>query len=460
GVTSTGIYCRPICPAGPAKLENCRFFPSAAAAQEAGFRPCLRCRPEIAPDLAAWRGTANTVSRGLELIADGELDGANVTALAERLGVGERQLRRLFQLHLGASPIAVAQTRRVLFAKQLVHDTRLPMTEIALAAGFGSVRRFNECFRSLFGRPPTELRRKTVVSLREGSVAESGVTVRLRYRPPYDWESMLAFFRRRAVAGIEVVDEHAYRRTIRHEDACGTIEIVHVPELRSIAATIRFPSVRALPAIVARIRRAFDVAADVSAIGRHLARDPMLAPLVRARRGLRVPGGWDGFEVAVRAILGQQITVEAGRALVSRLVELCGARTETADPALFRVFPEPAQVLHAELSAMGMPAARREALRALSRAALDDARLFDPMSTVEETVSKLRGIRGVGEWTAQYVALRASREPDAFPASDVGLLRAAGLSPDALLARAERWRPFRAYAAQHLWSGPDPRRTT
>ena len=216
GVTSTGIYCRPICPARTPKFENCRFFPSAAAAQEAGFRPCLRCRPETAPDLAAWRGTSNTVSRGLALIAEGALDGdeASVEALAERLGVGERQLRRLFQQHLGASPIAVAQTRRVLFAKQLIHETRLPMTEVALAAGFGSVRRFNETFQRLFDRPPSALRRKTVTSLREGSVAAIGVTLRLRYRPPYDWPAMLAFLRARAIAGVELVDGERYRRTV------------------------------------------------------------------------------------------------------------------------------------------------------------------------------------------------------------------------------------------------------
>jgi AraC family transcriptional regulator of adaptative response / DNA-3-methyladenine glycosylase II len=217
--------------------------------------------------------------------------------------------------------------------------------------------------------------------------------------------------------------------------------------------------VRALPAIVARVRRAFDVAADTTAIGRHLMRDPMLAPLIRASRGLRVPGCWDGFELAVRAVLGQQVTVEAGRALVARLVELCGTPVSTSDPLLFRLFPEPSQVLEANLEAIGMPAARRKALRALSQATLDDARLFDPMSTVEETVTKLRSIRGVGEWTAQYVALRAAREPDGFPASDVALLRAANLSHQNLLARAERWRPFRAYAAQHLWTRLDPRKT-
>jgi AraC family transcriptional regulator, regulatory protein of adaptative response / DNA-3-methyladenine glycosylase II len=283
GVTSTRIYCRPICPAGPARRENCRFFATAAAAQEAGFRPCLRCRPEIAPDVGAWRGTSNTVSRGLALIADGMLDeeGASVEELAACLGVGERQLRRLFQQHLGASPIAVAQTRRVLFAKQLLHDTRLPMHEVALAAGFGSVRRFNETFRRMFGRPPTAIRRRLGVSLPAGSVAERGVTVRLRYREPYDWPAMLASL------GAE---GDVYRRSL----GAGAVEVTHDPEKRSLAATIRVDDVVELPRIVARLRRVFDLGADVLAIGAHLSRDPMLAPLVAARPGVRVPGAWDG----------------------------------------------------------------------------------------------------------------------------------------------------------------------
>src|SRR5215813_11140342 len=325
GVTSTGIYCRPICPARTPKLANCRFFSSAAAAQEAGFRPCLRCRPETAPELATWRGTSNTVHRGLALIAAGALDGdGGVDALAERLGIGERQLRRLFDQHLGVSPIAVAQTRRVLFAKQLIHDSRLPMAEIASAAGFGSVRRFNETFQQLFRRPPSALRRKAVVALPEGSVAATGVTVRLRYRPPYDWAAMLAFLAARTVEGVERVDGERYVRSVAHDGEAGTVEVVHIPERESLCVTIRFPCVRALPAIIARIRRVFDLGADVASIGAHLARDRLLAPLVAKRPGLRVPGGWDGFELAVRAVLGQQVTVEAARRLASRLVVLCG----------------------------------------------------------------------------------------------------------------------------------------
>jgi AraC family transcriptional regulator of adaptative response / DNA-3-methyladenine glycosylase II len=463
GVTSTGIYCRPVCPARTPKFENCRFFASAAAAQKAGLRPCLRCRPETAPDLASWRGTSNTVSRGLALIADGELDGdgASIDALAERLGIGERQLRRLFKQHLGASPVTVAQTRRVLFAKQLIHDTRLPMAEIALAAGFGSIRRFNETFQQLFHRPPGALRRKGTLALPEGTVAATGVTVRLRYRPPYDWPAMLSHLRARAVDGIEWVDRSAYGRTVSEDGHAGTVEIIHRPEIQSLAATIRFPSVRTLPGIVARIRRVFDLGADVTAIGAHLARDVLLAPLVAARPGLRTPGGWDGFELAVRAILGQQVSVEAGRRLAGQLARTCGSAipvAQSGDPALTLAFPTAAQVAAADLRLLGMPDARRQALVALTQAALADPRLFQPLDTVEKTVARLRTIRGIGEWTAHYIALRAAHEPDAFPASDVGLLRGATNrhdprpSPAELHARAERWRPWRAYAAQYLWT--------
>jgi AraC family transcriptional regulator of adaptative response / DNA-3-methyladenine glycosylase II len=291
GVTSTGIYCRPICPARCPKFKNCRFFASAAAAQEAGFRPCLRCRPEIAPDLAFWRGTANTVSRALALIADGALDDeeADIERLAERVGVGGRQLRRLFQRHLGASPIAVAQTRRVLFAKQLLHDTRLPMAEVALASGFGSLRRFNEVFRELFRRPPSAWRRKAGAA----DAAREGVTLRLAYRPPYDWPGMLAALSSRAVPGVERIDKDAWHRRIELDGKQGSVAVAHLPARNSVLVTIHFPCVKALPSIVARVRRVFDLGADIATIDSHLARDPKLAPLIRKRPGLRAPGDWE-----------------------------------------------------------------------------------------------------------------------------------------------------------------------
>ena len=460
GVLTTGIYCRPICPARTPKFENCRFFPSAAAAQESGLRPCLRCRPETAPDLAFWRGTSNTVSRALALIAEGGLDGDTaVERLAERLGIGERQLRRLFKQHLGASPVAVAQTRRVLFAKQLIQETHLPMTEIAFASGFGSVRQFNETFQALFQRPPRALRRGSAADLPSGTTGEAGVTLRVRYRPPYDWNAMMAFLEARTIAGVEEVAGDVYRRTLSHDGECGTVEVRHEPARHNLAVTIRFPSVRALPHILTRVRRVFDVGSDIETIETHLSRDPFLARLLAQRPGLRAPGAWDGFELAVRAVLGQQITVVAARRLAGKLAALCGQRVSgSANEALTHCFPSPEQVAEADLSLLGMPNARKAALRAIAEAAIADRSLFCSIGTVEDAVARLRSIRGIGDWTAHYIALRALRETDAFPATDIGLLRAAaddvGTRPTStqLLERAEKWRPWRAYAAQHLWA--------
>jgi len=458
GITSTGIYCRPVCPARTAKRENCRFFGSAAAAQDAGFRPCLRCRPETAPDMASWRGTSNTVSRALALIAEGALDGDgnSVEKMAGRLGLGERQLRRLFLQHLGASPISVAQTRRVLFAKQLIHETQMPMTEVAMAAGFGSLRRFNETFLNLFHRPPSALRRKN--SARN---EEKGVSLRLRYRPPYDWDCMLGFLRVRAIPGVEVVDGSRYLRTVEVNGVMGSIEVTHQPDRQSLGVCIRFPDVRLLPAIVARVRRLFDLGADIETIDDHLSGDPVLAALVAQRPGLRAPGGWDGFEIAVRAVLGQQISVVAARGLAGKLVALHGRgvpKPFLIHPDLSRAFPTAKRLAEAASIGLGMPGARLAALKAMAEAALADPNLFHPLGSIEETVARLREVPGVGEWTAQYIALRALREADAFPATDVGLLRSmASMDGEKttaanLLSRAESWRPWRAYAAQHLWA--------
>jgi len=450
GVRTTGIYCRPICPARTPKRQNVRFFPTAAAAQEAGFRPCLRCRPEISPDLAAWRGTSNTVARGLALIEAGALDSAGVEALAERLGVGDRQLRRLFQQHVGANPVSVAQTRRVLLAKQLIHDTRLSMAEVAMAAGFGSIRRFNETFRALYGRPPATLRRH-----RDDHAEAGTVTLRLPYRSPYDWSALRAFLAARAIPGVERVSDEGYARTIALDGAAGTIRVA--PGAGAwLTATIRFPRLAALPGIIARIRRVFDLAADPTAIGAQLAEDAVLAPLVAARPGLRVPGGWDGFELAVRAVLGQQITVAAATGLAGKLVRAYG--TPHAADGLTHLFPRPERLMDADIASLGMPRSRARTLSALARAVVADPQLFGARRSLDEAIQRLRALDGIGEWTAQYIAMRQLREPDAFPAADIGLLRAMAdgqgrrPTPQALLARAERWRPWRAYAALHLWA--------
>lgn len=457
GVRTTGIYCRPICPARTPKPQHVSFYPSAAAARQAGFRPCLRCRPELAPDIAAWEGTSGTVARALGLIEAGALDDGDVDTLAAHLGVSGRQLRRLFNQHLGATPTAVARTRRIHLAKQLIHETNLTMAEIAFAAGFGSVRRFNELFQRLYPQPPAMLRRT-----RGGLPAEAeAMTIRLPYQPPYDWDGVLDYFSGRTIPGVETVDGGRYARTIALEGQTGTI-IVEPREKNTLRATVRFPRLAALPRIIARMRRVFDLAANPALIGAHLAEDPTLAPLVAARPGLRVPGAWDHFELAVRAILGQQITV----ALATRQSGIIVAAFGTAldDPhvhalGLSHRFPTPEQLAAADVASLGlMPGARARALTALGRAVAADPGLLGPYRDLESTVARLKSLPGIGEWTAQYIALRALREADAFPAADVGLMRAMegefGRRPAAaeLLARAEAWRPWRAYAALHLWT--------
>ncbi|MGZ8422738.1 MAG: AlkA N-terminal domain-containing protein [Nitrospira sp.] len=460
GVVSTGIYCRPICPARTPKRENCRFFSSSAAAQASGLRACLRCRPEISPELACWRGTSNTVSRTLTLIADGFLDheGGTVEALATHVGMGARQLRRLFGQHLGVSPVGVAQTRRLLFAKQLLHDTGLSMVEVAMAGGFGSVRRFNDAFRTLYHRPPRELRRDTM-RISAPVTADAPVGLQIPYRPPYDWEAMLDYLRARAIERLEVVEDGVYRRSVTHEGLHGTVAVAHMPGQHTLLASVQFPSVHALQAIVTRVRHQFDVGADVDTITTHLSKDQTLASLIVSRPGLRTPGCWDGFELAVRAVLGQQVTVEAARRLGSKLVDLYGdPLLHAGDARLARTFPSAGCLATADLSRIGMPAARRATVKALAQAAAANPGLFMPRGSIEESLAQLRAIRGLGEWTAQYIALRALREPDAFPATDLGILRGAAqlegrtLTASQLLQRAEAWRPWRGYAAQHLWT--------
>lgn len=457
GVRSTGVYCRPICPARTPLRRNVSFYPSAAAAQEAGFRPCLRCRPETSPDLGAWRGASNTVARALALIEDGALDEGDVEALGDRLGVGARQLRRLFKSHLGASPVAVAQTRRVLLAKQLIHDTALPMGEVALAAGFGSVRRFNETFQQLFARPPGDLRRARRAEV--SGVGGGTVTLRLAYRAPYDWAAMLDFLALRAVPGVEQVIDRRYERTLRVGADVGRVSVA-LGAGETLEVRTQFPRLQVLPQVIARVRRVFDLGADPSQVNAHLSRDPALAPLVAQRPGLRAPGAWDGFELAVRAVLGQQITVVGARNIAGRLAAAHGEALpeHLAAPGLTHLFPTPDALAQIDPASLPMPQARARALVALAAAAAADPQLFAPRGTLEDAVARLKALPGIGEWTAQYIALRQMREPDAFPHGDIGLMRALagpdGVRPTAqqLAARAEAWRPWRAYAALHLWA--------
>jgi AraC family transcriptional regulator of adaptative response / DNA-3-methyladenine glycosylase II len=453
GVLSTGIYCRVICPSPPAKRRNVRFFPTAAAALEAGFRPCLRCRPEAAPGSPAWNGTSSTVSRAMRLIADGALNEASVEDFADRLGVSARHVHRLFLRHLGASPTAVAHTRRLHFAKQLLTDTTLPMGQVAAAAGFGSVRRFNDTFRKLYSRTPTEIRR---LEGGRGQGEEGRYTFRLGYRPPYDWAALLAFLAARATPGVEEVAEDAYRRTFVSEGGPAILEVRKAKGHDALDLRIEGADPLGLLPIVSRVRRMFDLNADPWAIARELRKDPLLRDAVRRHPGLRVPGAWDFFELSVRAILGQQVSVAAATTHAGRLAERFGEALPSPSGSLRRLFPGPAALAEAPIA--GLPEARAESIRGLARAALAGA---FAKGEARESLAALKGLRGIGEWTAQYVAMRALNDPDAFPAQDLVLLRAASsggrpLAPGDLMARAEAWRPWRAYAAMYLWRASSP----
>jgi AraC family transcriptional regulator of adaptative response / DNA-3-methyladenine glycosylase II len=460
-VRSTGIYCRPVCPAPTPKRENCLFVACAAAAAELGFRPCLRCRPETSPGTPAWHGTSTTVSRALRLISDGALDRAGVGELAGRLGLGERQLRRLFLRHLGASPGAVAQTRRLLFAKKLIDETRLPMAQVGLAAGFASIRRFNAAIRDAYGVAPRELRRRS--GPRTGADGSCDITLKLAYRPPFDWPGINRFLAARAIPGVESVSPDAYRRTLAIDGAEGRLEVAPDPGAHQLVANIRIEGAAPLQQISERIRRIFDLGADPDVIAADLAGAPHLRDAVRAAPGVRVPGAWDGFELAVRAILGQQVSVKGATTLSGRLVMRFGERSRRAagDDALHSLFPTPAVLASADIAEIGLPRARADAISSLAGAVARGELDFDAPRDLDDAIAQLTSLPGIGEWTAQYIAMRALGEPDAFPATDLGLRRALAIDgrpmgDGELRAAAEGWRPWRAYAAMLLWTRPPP----
>ncbi len=446
-VTSTGIYCRPICPTRHAKDEHVRYFATAAAAEAAGFRPCLRCRPEAAPGTPAWLGTSGLVSRGLRLISEGALDDDGVERLADRLGVTARHLRRLFVQHLGATPLEVALTRRLHFAKKLLDETSLSFTQVAFASGFGSRRRFNGHIRRTYARTPTQLRR--LAHQRVGAEPER-YRFRLAYRPPYDWDGVLSFLAARAIPGVESVEGSRYRRTISLGGQQGAID-VSPGSGTAIGLEVRFPDPRVLLAIVERVRRLFDLGADPAVIGEHLGADPLLREPLARHPGVRVPGAWDGFELAVRAILGQQVAVRAASTIAGRIASLFG--TPAADGnGLPRLFPTPAQIADAPLERAGVMPARAETIRGLARAVGRGTVTFGGGTDGNATVSALLALTGIGDWTAQYVAMRALGEPDAFPRGDLVRRRMAGTANARELdRRAEAWRPWRAYAVMLLW---------
>jgi AraC family transcriptional regulator of adaptative response / DNA-3-methyladenine glycosylase II len=454
GVKSTGVYCRPVCPARTPKRANCTFFRCATEAQEAGYRPCLRCRPESSPGAPAWDGTSAIVSRALRLIRAGALEHGGVDELAGRLGVGARHLRRLFVERLGAAPVAIEQTRRVLFAKKLLDETDLSITRIALGSGFRSIRRFNSAMREAYGRSPRELRRGEP---RRGS-GEAFLTLRLFYRPPFDWRSMLEFLGRRAIPGVERVDGSTYRRSIELAGRRGSIEVRFEHEAPAVALRVPSRLAPSLAPIVSRVRGLCDLDADSTRIDTELRRDPLLRRSVEARPGLRVPGCWDPFELGVRAILGQQVTVRGAVTLAGRLVEAYGEPPSAGEDGPSLLFPRAEGLVSRRLARrIGMPASRARAIRAFARAVLDGELELGSVVELDDALAGLRAVHGLGDWTAQYIAMRALREPDAFPASDLGVRRALARGADLPTARqaierAEAWRPWRAYGVMHLWA--------
>jgi AraC family transcriptional regulator of adaptative response / DNA-3-methyladenine glycosylase II len=486
GVTSTRIYCRPVCGVRTPRRENCRFFGSAAAAEVAGFRPCLRCRPELAPGHAGIDAPARLAQAAVELIEDGVLADGGVEELAARIGVTARHLRRVFGDAFGVSPVEYAQTQRLLLAKRLLTDTALPVTEVAYASGFASVRRFNALFRARYRMAPGALRRSReahavagVVSTATArfsrrTVAKTGgprdgaagvdrpLVFELAYRPPYDFAAMLGFLGARAIGGVEVVTATAYRRTLavvaRGATHAGVVDVRRASRRHALTVSLSPSLARAVPAALARVRAAFDLGCDPAAVA------AALGSLAAARPGLRVPGSCDPFELAVRAVAGQQISVAAARTLLTRLAAAIGTPLadvatgrDTVPPRLFPTAAVLADTPPQALAALGFTSARAATLVALARAVAGGEVVLERSVDVDGTLAALTALPGIGSWTAQYIAMRALRWPDAFPDGDLVVRRALGGARPATAAQArtvaERWRPWRAYAVLHLWTG-------
>ncbi len=452
-VRTTGIYCRSVCPAPRPLRKNIEFFPTAAAAEQAGFRACRRCRPDASPGTPAWHGTSAIVTRGLRMIDAGVLDEEGVPALSRKLGIGERHLSRLFVRHLGTSPIAIAQTRRVHFGKRLIEESTLPMARIALTAGFSSVRRFNASMKKSFGLSPMEIRRRAGERL-PGSSAR--LDLRLSYRPPLQWRSLLAFLGQRATPGVETIRGTVYRRTVRIDGETGIIE-VRPFDHRSVSLRITGSLSRCVLAIAEKVRDLFDLRADPHTIGTDLMTSGRLKRLIGRRPIPRVPGAWDGFELAVRAILGQQVSVKAATTIAGRLAARYGEPVLEGAQGLKVLFPTPQALASDGIRGCGLPQARARAVTGLARAVSEGDLELDTYADPDEVRAKLRSIPGIGEWTAEYIVMRALSHPDAFPRGDLGLRKALSengrpLPAKDLSALAEEWRPWRAYAAMLLWN--------
>ena len=455
GVTTTGVYCRPICPARTPARGNVKFYGCAAAAEADGFRPCRRCRPDTAPGTPAWQGAPAVVARGLRLIRDGVLDDEGIDRFSERLGLSARQVRRLFETYVGAPPMEIARIRRVHFARTLVDDPSLRLTDIAFASGFQSVRQFNHAFRQTFHAAPRSLRRRAGPAR-----ADDAIEMRVSYRPPFDFDRLIELLTTRAAPGVEHVEGGVYRRTVSFGDATGWIEVSRPTKAREYSRCLRVRASASLGAHLMRIasgvRRLFDLDADPATIARALSGDARLRDAIRARPGLRIPGAWQPWEIAMRAIVGQQISVAGATTIVGRIIERTGSPVTTPFEQVMRIFPAPEAVAAADLSGIGMPGARVATLQRFAAGVSTATIRLEIMGSHEETVRHLCSIQGIGPWTAEYIALRALGEPDAFPAGDLGLRKALGngapTSEEEAKAASEAWRPWRGYAAMYLWS--------
>ncbi|MBO0776899.1 MAG: helix-turn-helix domain-containing protein, partial [Actinobacteria bacterium] len=460
-VTSTGIYCRPICPARTPARRNMRFFPHAAAAEAAGFRACRRCRPEASPGSPEWNARGDLVARAVRLIGDGCVDEHGVGGLARRLAVTDRHLRRLMLAELGTTPLALARTTRLQTARRLLAETGMPVTEIAFASGFTSIRQFNASFQQACRQSPSAVRAAAPGQRPRGAGHRNDGTwlsLRLACREPFDGQALLRFLAARAIPGVEEVTGNRYARTVHTPAGPGLIELAIPPEPGQVLLRARLSGLRGVGQVVSRCRRLLDLDADPQAIGAALAADEVLAPLVAARPGLRVPGAYDGFELAVRAVLGQQVSLAAARTFAARLAARFGSHLDPgAGPAAgvpHLLFPRASDLAGADLSGLGLTAARQLTLRALAGAVASGRLSIGPGADPGETAARLAELPGIGPWTISYVLMRAVADPDAYPAGDLGLRRAlAGLGCGG--DRAGRWRPWRAYAAMHLWAA-DP----
>ena len=457
GVTSTGIYCRPICPVKVPKRENCRFFDSAGAAEKAAFRPCLRCRPELAPGHApvdqAHRLADLIVQRMDEGLAD---EGAGLEEIATQFNLSSRQLRRIVQQELGVSPMELIQTRRLLLAKQLLTDTKLPVIEVAFASGFSSLRRFNDAFSSHYRMPPTRLRKEAAEHPGKINAADTS-TLQLGYRPPYDWQAMLKFLAARTIREVEFVSADTYARTINLGGHTGWIKVSNAAAKNALLVEFTHSLTPVLPALLGRLRHMFDLTARPDLIAEHLRQDVTLRKSVTQHPGLRVPGAFDGFEMAVRAILGQQITVQAATKIACRYAEAFGEKIETPFPELTRLSPTVTKVTRAsvdEIASLGIIRTRSACILAMAEAIRSGALQLEPGANPQTTIAQLVTLPGIGPWTAHYIAMRALRWPDAFPKEDIAVRNnLGGVTAKQAEEMSQPWRPWRSYAVIHVWNG-------